>query len=278
MSIQKVLVHPLSLLNISEHQFRQTIAKDTFNVNVTPRGILFGVVKNRECSVVISRELNNPSKDELLTLLDILKQVYGYLNIVGFYTVNDNIIDMDKSVVSWLEEVQGWLENTQYILDPDSVVYLVIDRRYSDLKGYNIKTLKPIPVITHGSFKVENTALNDLKTAQKNVGVGDSNNGILTKAQDNITFSLEELALKLDGIISFLERVEKGSIRLYESDQKMYQDLQEIRNFMDEMKRAKRYNQNKEGNNILNLISISEAFIFDCVKKIDALTSESKDL
>ncbi|KAF6007022.1 hypothetical protein HII13_004698 [Brettanomyces bruxellensis] len=259
MSIQKVLVHPLSLLNISEHQFRQTIAKDTFNVNVTPRGILFGVVKNRECSVVISRELNNPSKDELLTLLDILKQVYGYLNIVGFYTVNDNIIDMDKSVVSWLEEVQGWLENTQYILDPDSVVYLVIDRRYSDLKGYNIKTLKPIP-------------------RKKNVGAGDSNNGILTKAQDNITFSLEELALKLDDIISFLERVEKGSIRLYESDQKMYQDLQEIRHFMDEMKRAKRYNQNKEGNNILNLISISEAFIFDCVKKIDALTSKSKDL
>lgn len=138
--------------------------------------------------------------------------------------------------------------------------------------------MNSIPVIKLGSSKVESIALHDLEKAEQPVRITGSDNILLKKTQNDISFSLEEFALKLNSIITFLEKIEHGSVDLYGSEKKAYENLRQVAHFMGQIQRVKHYNQGKEHNKILSLVSIMLPFIFDGVKKIDALHSPNKDL
>ncbi|RKP07802.1 COP9 signalosome subunit 6 [Thamnocephalis sphaerospora] len=116
----QVLLHPLALLNMSDHYTRTSIQFPSENRFVL--GALYGTQSGREVSIHTTFELlcvanKRIDGEYFLTKTEQMKQVFSDYDVLGWYLVSSN--DLNEVDLSLHEQMQIFNENPLYLrLDP----------------------------------------------------------------------------------------------------------------------------------------------------------------
>ncbi|ODV84864.1 hypothetical protein CANARDRAFT_192551 [[Candida] arabinofermentans NRRL YB-2248] len=306
-----LLVHPLALLNISDSLYRAKVHCDESNLTSNEReayidqhhriGGLLGVhnLENGSFSVamsfnIICNESGVIDVDELLSKLKLNDEIYSHLEFVGFYMIS-SADDSDLSsnygqvYVGIVEQASkqllehnifknGWI----YMKIHESLEFKNDDLKNSSVlpiqaKEYQINsTTTPIDVhsIEIKSLQVENITLNTINQTTDDITekIVDKQN-LFTDVKSSVENSIENLELRLDNLISFLDSCKiVGSSKVYQDIQtfEMLQSIGELIVKIDTIKSLKS-TTNNDIEKSTKLALVNEALTMEIVRKLDSL-------
>ncbi|VEU24241.1 DEKNAAC105467 [Brettanomyces naardenensis] len=260
----KAILHPLTLLNISDQTYRS-------DDNV--QGFLLGVSTATTCSISMAVEiLPETQLTDLSAKLDLLEQIYGHLKVVGFYNVNeqgDILQGFVDNCRTWSRELIG-LEKS--IGEYQRLVYVTIEKKDFDWKVYELGTLEEVKEKEIGTSTMENITLNEISQASEPFEDDTSSKNLLNDTKKSIESSLSVLSDKLDTMIEFLEGVESGEIRVYEEGEN-YDKVKRISQIVNKLENMRRYRKDGNDEKLVNLALVNLALLMDNSKKIAGLSS-----
>jgi len=207
-----ISLHPLVIINISDHFTREKVMKDK---DVRVFGILIGVQKGRKVEIFNSFAflLKNEQVDNeyLSTKIEQFKKVFEDYELLGWYSTSSNIQSIDMDVH---QQIMKFNESPLYlILDPTSMKSRELPLTLLEA-GIKIENDQPILRFQKVTYKIETTDAERIAVdhvAKQNYGDEGSK---LTTHLSNMFNAIKMLNIRVKLIISFLEEQKSGQIQL----------------------------------------------------------------
>lgn len=264
-------MHPLALLNVSDDTYQTKLTNNSSSLHIL--GFVLGVIHDGTNSIVMAIEMNEhmESKD-IEAKLEILGKVYGYLKLVGFYTVGTQFQENLEFFYQLGQDIQKLGEDKVGKLD--DLVYITFESKEFEYEVYRLSDDSQINDLKTATSTMENIALNDIIQARKPINSGNSKGNMVEDTCKEMRTSLDVLGQKLNAMIEFLESIQKGDRTIYgEGDEKDYETLKMISRIIGKLERIGEYKRADDGSKITRLALIEQSLLLENIRRIHALSN-----
>jgi len=205
-----ISLHPLVIINISDHYTREKVSKE----NARVFGILLGTQKGRKVEVstsfaILLTKENVVDNEYLSTKIEQFKKVFEDYELLGWYSTSSNIQSYDMDVH---QQIMKFNESPLYlILDPLSILSRELPLTLLEA-GIKIENDAPVLRFAKVTYKIETTDAERIAVdhvAKTNSGEEGSK---LTTHLYNMFNAIKMLNIRVKLIIAFLEQQKSGQI------------------------------------------------------------------
>jgi len=205
-----ISLHPLVIINISDHFTREKVTKD----NVRVFGILIGSQKGRKVEIFNSFAFllgkdNVVDNEYLTTKIEQFKKVFEDYELLGWYSTSANIQSYDMDVH---QQIMKFNESPLYlILDPASILSRELPISLLEA-GIKIENDTPVLRFAKVTYKIETTDAERIAVDHVAKTNNSDEGSKLTSHLFNMHNAIKMLNIRVKLIIAFLETQKSGQI------------------------------------------------------------------